>query len=438
MERKVSPLFLEKGMFVTRLSRPWIDTPFWIQGFLVRTDRELDALRRYSDFAYIDTVRGCEAEYYMEEDMELPSKPSLEQDLARKVVRRAYPRNTSLRQELGNAIQVLESSTSRYDALVDHISSLQAVDMGQVEGLVRPMIDSIIRQPDALVLLANLRRRHRYSRSHAVDSCVFALAFGRYLGLKENDLLHLGSGVLLLDIGNIHVPAEILNRSASLTDDDLREVHKHVYYGVKLLQRSAGLHEDILNTVLTHHERFDGSGYPNGLRGLMVPVYGRMAALVDCFDAMIRHRPHADAMTAHGALQEIYRWRGSLFQAELVDLFMEALGTYPDGSLVELNNGAIALVIAQNPKLKLQPVIVPIRADWETRLRESRVIDLARQAPGPSEKPLRIIRDAAPADQDIDTDVIYLQLNRLIGETDVGRDAPAFFLKRWLMRLLNA
>ncbi len=437
MERKVNPLFLEKGMFISQLSRPWMDTPFWIQGFIVRTDEELSALRKYCDFAYIDTNRGIEAEFYMEEDMELPSHPRLERNLLNKAVKSRYSPQVGLKQELSHAISVLEGSMSAYTRLLDQVRQDGVVDYGQIESLVTPLIQSIIRQPDTLVLLANLRNRHGYRRSHAINSCIYATAFGRYLGLNSTELNLLAAGMLLLDTGNIWVPDELLDKRGALSDEELREIRKHVYYTLKLLDISPGIPVDLINMALTHHERYDGSGYPNALSGLKTPVYGRIAAIVDCFDAMVRNRTCSDPMTPHAALQEIYRWRGKQFQPELVDQFLKALGTYPSGSLVELSSGEIALVVAQHPKHKLNPVILPLKHKNADTVVEPRVIDTAVKPVSARAKEIAILGDVSWEDAGIDSDRLYLELNHRLPDILINPVTPAFRMLDWFRHLLR-
>jgi len=437
MERKVSPLFLDKGMFVTRLSRPWIDTPFWIQGFVVRTDEELNALRKYCEFAYIDTVRGIEAEFYMEEDMQLRTNRVLEKDLINRSIKACYHRHDPLKQALPEAIAVLEGAMSKYKILIHDIKYLQTVDMGKVESIVGPVVNAILKQPDALVLLANLRNRQGYFQSHAINSCILASAFGRFLGLNSDELHKLASGMILLDIGNTRVPEDILYKEGALNDEELREIHKHVFYSVKLLNQSVGVDEDIINMALTHHERIDGSGYPNALSGKMVPVYGRIAAIIDCFDAMIRQRAHARSMSPHAALQEVYRWRGKLFQDVLVDFLMQTLGTYPCGSLVELNSGEIALVITQNPEQKLKPVVLPLMDREGRRYSQFKALDLSRKPMSGTGKVISILRDVEAGSLGINMDSLYLGLHKMLPEDTPTPIQRGFSLKKWLARLFK-
>jgi HD-GYP domain-containing protein (c-di-GMP phosphodiesterase class II) len=154
-------------------------------------------------------------------------------------------------------------------------------------------------------------------------------------------------------------------------------MQKHIAYGVDILRKAKGINEHIINIALTHHERYDGSGYPNGLVGIQTPAFGRMAAIIDCYDSMITSTPYRKAIPEHKALQNIYNLRDKLFQAELVEQFIQCMGVYPTGSLVELSSGAVAAVLAQNEKQKMRPRVVMMLDADKRRVKKREVVDLA-------------------------------------------------------------
>ena len=418
MERKVNPIFLDKGQFVARLSRPWIDTPFWMQGFIITSEEELQALRKYCDYAYIDTNRGTGAEFYMEADMELPSNPGLEEKLSQRSIKGNYPVKLPLQQAIHEIIAMLRDVTIKFHILLEDIKNSQKVDMGKVEDIIVPIINAIANNVDAIVLVSNLKDDHAYPLSHPISGCILATVLGQYLGLGRGQLKLLACGVLLKDIGNIKVPNEILNKAGMLEDMEYREVQKHVYYGMEILKNSPGVSEHIVNVALTHHERFDGTGYLNGLKGLNIPVYGRIASIVDCYDAMTRKRPHSEPSTPHAAIQNIFSWRNKMFQDELVDYFMKCLGTYPNGSLVELTTGEVALVVAQNTEKKLKPIIVPLYDENKNFHQQLRMVDLSKVKAAKGKKAVSILRDIQPSMYEIDLNEIYAKLDDIVAESE--------------------
>jgi HD-GYP domain-containing protein (c-di-GMP phosphodiesterase class II) len=163
--------------------------------------------------------------------------------------------------------------------------------------------------------------------------------------------------MLLLDVGKLRTPSAILNKTDLLTREEFEVVKQHVNLGVKMLKSTLGINRSIISMVETHHERYDGSGYPNGLSGQQIPLYGVIAGIIDTYTSMIRSRPHRPAISPHKVLQALYNWRNKFFQDEIVQQFLQCVGVYPTGSLVEMSTGEVGIVIAQNLHDRLEPTI---------------------------------------------------------------------------------
>ena len=256
--------------------------------------------------------------------------------------------------------------------------------------------------------LSMMQKKNKYSYSHSVDNCALAIAFGRYMGLPKKDLRNLAMGLLMMDIGNVRIPDPILNKTEKLSDVEYRIVKKHVPHSVDILKNTKGMNDDIINIALTHHERFDGSGYPSGLVGVHIPVYGRMAAIIDCYDAMTSHRPFSAAKSPYAALQDIYNWRGTAFQPELVEQFLQCMGVYPTGSLIEMASGEVGIVLDQNTTQRMRPKIMLILDSDKTQLMEYKTIDLSKTFEDSSGYPLNIYRGLDPDSYGIDPAEYYL------------------------------
>ena len=150
-------------------------------------------------------------------------------------------------------------------------------------------------------------------------------------------------------------------------------IKKHVEFGVKILMNTSGISESIIGMVQTHHERFDGSGYPGGLEGEQIPVFGLIAAIIDTYNAMTRKTLYRGAIAHHKVLQELYRWRDKYFQGDLIEQFLQCLGVYSTGELVEMTSGEVGIVIAQNPGDRLRPTLSmlldELKNPWEVNPR---------------------------------------------------------------------
>lgn len=409
MERKVSTLHLKPGMYISNIDRPWGDTPFLIQGFFIKTEEEMSALTQYCEYVMIDIDKGVEADCYLGEVPKLKTNDYLEKFLKKdRPLKVEYENKKTTEEETPQAKIALEDATSQVASIMEDVNKGKSLNVEAVRGVVEPILESIIRNSDAVMWLTQLRKKDVYSYSHSVDNCALAVAFGRHLGLPKRDLRTLALGLLLMDVGKMRVPDEILNKTATLNDAEFKIVKRHVDYSVDILRNTEGISQDIINIALTHHERFDGSGYPSGLIGTATPVYGRIAAIIDCYDAMTSKRPYCDPISGHRALQDIYNWRNKYFQDELVEQFLQCLGVYPTGSLIEMNTGEVGIVLAQNRTRRLQPKIMLLLDQEKEHYQEYKTVDLTCELEGDDGSSMQILRGLDPGSYGIDPTEFYL------------------------------
>jgi len=222
------------------------------------------------------------------------------------------------------------------------------LDLAVVQQAVEGLRDSIIRNPDALLFLTQLRNTTASNYDRAINVAVYLLAFGRHLCLTRQDLSELGLGGLLLDVGKLKLPMELLEKSTTYTAAEHALFKRHVPMGEAMLQNIPGVTDRVMEMVSQHHEREDGSGYPRGLRADQSGTFGRMAAIVDCFANLVMERSYARAVPPHEALQIVYAWGGRFLHPALVEIFIECTGVYPAGSLVELMTGEVGILLARS------------------------------------------------------------------------------------------
>ncbi len=401
MERKVSTLSLKIGMYISSLDRPWLDTPFPMQGFTIEHNTDIDNLKKYCHYLFIDTERGVEADIYLDESAEV-NKHYLDEFLTSGKRQVEYQQQASVFNEFPAAETALESATNTVASIMDNIRDGDNLDVEAVRKAVQPMLDSMIRNSDALLWMLKVQQNDSYRYTRATDNCALAIAFGRHLGLYKEDLRVLAMGMLLLDVGNIKISPEILNKAGTLTKAEFAVIQKHVAYGVEILRETPGLNDTIISMVLTHHERFDGSGYPHGLKGAQIPIFGRIAAIIDVYNAMTTKTPYRGAIAPHTVLQELYKWRNKYFQDELVEQFLQCLGVYPTGSLVEMTSGEVGIVIAQNSKERLKPTIMMLLGEQKKPAEVSTILNLATNPTDSSGLELKILHALRPGAYGID------------------------------------
>ena len=407
-EKKVSTLYLKEGMYVSSLDRPWLDTPFLIQGFIIKDPDEILLLKKYCEHVFIDTDKGVDTDQYIHEAQKLKSHDRIEQCIVDKTRLVEYVDTTTATEEMPVARMAIDEASNRVVSLMESVKAGKSINADEVKGVVEPILESVIRNPEALMWLTQMRQKDSYTYSHSVDNCALAIAFGRHMGLYKDDLNTLATGLLLMDIGKMRVPAEVLNKTEPLTEDEFRLVRSHVGHSVEILEKSEGIGIDIVNIALTHHERFDGSGYPSGLVGTQTPVYGRMAAIVDVYDALTSVRPYGSPVSPYTALQEIYNWRNKYFQEELVEQFLQCLGVYPTGSLVEMHSGEVAIVMAQNKTRRMSPQVMLLLDKDKNPFPEYQIINLINQPSEYDQNPLTIFRGIDPGSYGIDPTEFYL------------------------------
>lgn len=385
MDCKVSTAYLKIGMYVSKLDRPWKQTPFLIQGFYIQDEEDICSLVKFCNYVYIDTVLGVTAEMYLEG---APSK-YLKQSLARSSQVESilntgkktvdYDDEKTTVEELPEAKAAFEHASDCVARIVEQDVKKGQLNIANVKDAVAPIVDSMVRNSDAFMWLAKMRDHDAASYDHSVQNCALGIAFGRHLGLNKRALNTLATGLLLMDIGKSKLPKELLTKTSDLLNAEEEILRKHVAFTVEMLRKTKGINEHVINIALTHHERYDGSGYPNGLVGMQTPAYGRMAAIIDCYDVMITATPSKEAMPEHQALQNIYNMRDKAFQKELVEQFIQCMGVYPTGSLVELSTGAVGAVLAQNTQQKLKPKVIMLLDERKRPISKRTVCDLAKQ-----------------------------------------------------------
>ncbi|MCG8673657.1 MAG: HD-GYP domain-containing protein [Pseudomonadales bacterium] len=434
---------LKLGMYVSQLDRPWLETPFLLQGFMIHSVEDIDELRKHCTYVYVDIVKGkapsnCNPSQIMVSAKETkaipPAKPvtkkSQPSTAARKdgifgvtrtpetqqALEEMFPHRTlkvyedkaPVKEELQQAKKVYKDFSVSVVDLVEQAKSSNTFDVERVKSAVDPMVESIMRNPDACMWLARLKNKDSYTYKHSMGASVWAVALGRQIGLPKVDLKNLAIGTMLCDVGKLKLPAGLLNKESRLSKGEFTMVKSHVELGLESLRQSSGLNNQILDIVAYHHERFNGTGYPKKLKGVKIPVLARIAAIADCYDAMTSERPYASAISPSLAVRKLYEWRDEDFQSELIEEFIQAVGLYPAGTLVELSNGAVGIVVSESRTRRLRPTILLLLDRDKNPLEDIEELNLMRaEADDTTGEPLYIMTSLSPGSYDIDPESIY-------------------------------
>lgn len=387
MMKKVSIDDLQYGMFVSQLDRPWTDTPFMLQGFLLKTPQQMEVLRKFCKFVFIDTERA-DATVPMRRTVTLPTASSGGISGAGRV---SYSTSVTVESEFARAREAYEQSEKVVGSVIDSIRERGTLDVAEAANAAKSMTESIKRNPDAMVLLTTLRDRADLI-DKALQISVYMIAFARFLEMAEEDLEMSGMVGLLLDIGKLNIPDEVLNKRERLSPEEFVLVRSHVEHSAQILRDSPGISPAVVQAVAMHHERFDGSGYPKGSRGEEVSAIAAIAGIVDTFIGLTSKRPYAAPVAPSNALNMLHKWKGASFHPLLVEQFIRCIGIFPVGAVVELNSGEVGIVIAQNLEKRLQPRIMVVRDAAGNPLRPQKMLDLSKSPKVNPEEPYRIRR----------------------------------------------
>ncbi len=360
-------------MYVSELDRPWTETPFMFQGFVLNSERQLETLKKFCKFVTVDTEKSEPA----------GSPPP---------VAPRYTTQVAVEHEIGRAKTAHAQADQAVREVVAAVRANRMLDGQHLEQAVGAMTESVLRNPDALMLFSRLREKDDYTHAHAIDVAVYMTSFGRFLQLPREQISLLGYLGLMQDIGKLRVPDGILAKRERLSGEELAQARRHVEHSVEILRETRGLPDNLANLAALHHERHDGSGYPKGLKGRDIGTFGSIAAIVDTFDALTARRPYAEAVSPSTALSMLYKWRGTFFDGVLVEQFIRCIGIFPLGSVVELNSGEVGIVIAQNTEKRLQPRVMVIQDASGNALRPQKLLDLSRAPKASPDESYRIKR----------------------------------------------
>ena len=264
---------------------------------------------------------------------------------------------TSLGDEIPRARSV-------YADAFEHIRELMSdtqgkpVDMTAARPCVEAVIQSLNRNRDALIALTKLKKNDKDTHTHSVNVAIIAIAYAQYLGLPQDKLPLVGLAGLFHDYGKIFIPQVVLNAPRKLTPAERTVMQAHVELGHAHLAREQDANHEILQGVMQHHEKYNGTGYPNRLKGNTISIYGLILSLSDHYDALSSQRVYKDPMPANVALAVMYKMRNQVWAPGYVERFIKMLGIYPTGTPVQLSNGERGVVCHTSPDFPALPTVI--------------------------------------------------------------------------------
>jgi HD-GYP domain-containing protein (c-di-GMP phosphodiesterase class II) len=401
VERKQVPVGqLEFGMYVAALDRPWTDTPFMFQGFHLRTDQQLETLKKFCKHVFVDMEKT---------ELEDRSRPRAPAPRFKIRGNTAYPETVNVETEVKRAAPVYTQTVAAVNELLRPLTQGSTVlEAKEVKESVMRLTDSVVRNPDALLLVSKLREKSAVAHARALQVSLYMIVFARFLELAREELELLGLLGLLQDVGKTQLPASIMEKQGPLTPEQAEFAKKHVALSAEILKATPGIAPQLPELALLHHERQDGSGYPRGLKGEQIGLYGSIAAIADTFDALTAVRPYAETLSPSSALSFLYKERGTGYHSELVEQFIQCVGAFPVGSVVELNSAEVGIVIAQNLVRRLKPRVMVVLDAQGNPMRPHKILDLDKNPKVRPDEPYRIRRTMEQSKLQVDPRELFL------------------------------
>lgn len=373
---------LKIGMFVSKLDRPWLETKFWFQGFELKNQADIDAVQQQCEFVFIDVTKQTKVPQYVARGTDYTP------DFLEKVQPPA--KRSSFRREIGKAEVIYQKTSGLVKSFMEEVKFGRPINALAAKKAVAYCVDSVLNAPDALMLMTQLKNRDEYTAQHSMNVCIFSIALGRQVGLPVEELNHVGLCGMMHDMGKMQVPLEILNKPGGFSPEELAVMKSHTVKGWKILLATNGMYSGAVDVAFTHHERLDGKGYPRHLTAEQITPYARMVAIADMYDAVSSDRVYKKGKSHLDSIKILTESSSTgHLDPGLTMKFIESLGIYPAGSLVELSSGEVAMVIEVNPKAKLKPKILMLR-DAQKKSCQEFIVDLALAGANFSGQPLKI------------------------------------------------
>ena len=382
---------LRPGMFVCELDRPWLETPFLLQGFEVENDADIEAVMQYCEYVYIDLMRTKVVRVTIDE---LPGTFASEKKRALND------------KDMEAAASTRRQTSKLIKSFIEEIRFGQSLDIQLAKSAVSDCVANLIKNPEAMMFLTRMRNKDEHLNQHAFNVCVYAIVLGRLLGYDSTQLEQVGTCGLLHDMGKVNIPDDILNKPGPLTDEETTVIQSHAKEGRDILMSGRDIFSGTVDVAYGHHENIDGTGYPRGLQGHQLNLNCKIISVVDKYEAIISpkpYRPTGDHLSAVAILNQLAR--DNKIDRSLTSAFISYLGIYPPGSIVELSSGEVAIVLESNPKQRLRPQILVVRDAAKNPIQH--FVDMNEKTVDDQGRPYRIVTVRRPGDFGIDLSQYY-------------------------------
>ena len=379
---------LKIGMRVVELDRPWIESPFTVKGFRIGSEAELEQLRHSCNYVYVATASTSNNVFVSSTGSLTKAKPD-NTPTANNLKRQHYSNHQSFQDALPQARDAHREAKTVVKSFFKNLRQGQSIDTSVAKKAIKQCVDSVIANQEAMIWLGLLKDVDEYTARHSLNVGLLSIILGRAEGLSPPDLEMVGLCGMLHDMGKAEIPLDILNKEGAFSDDEFEIMKSHTTKGYKILSEKADLIAEVANVAHSHHERLNGRGYPRGLPPEKITYFTRIVAIADTYDAITSKRIYSPAKSSLEGLRILIGAKGSHFDAHLVDSFVDSIGIYPAGSIAELSNGEIAIVLPSPIGQRNTPNVLVVR-DRRKHLCAEKHLDLSQEITDDNDQLIKI------------------------------------------------
>ena len=404
---------LALGMYVSRLDRPWIETPFPLQGYYIKETEDISNLRTYCSYVYIDIRRGkspIDPVFLENLDSSVTTSRKKRPVSAKKLKARkgVYKHTSSPAREVKSARKIHEMAIMAASYIDHALKTHSEIPVAETKKVVYQLVDRVIKNPDAYLWLTKIRNKDSRLYGQSVRITIWAVSLGRHLGISRDALNNLAVGIMLSNVGKTRLTESLLRKETSdMTLDELETFQGHVTHAVRLLKNNTALDKQSLGIVMNMHERHDGTGYPRGLMGDEIPYLAKLAGIASAYDELTFPVNTEFGLSPSDAIAKLYRTINQSFQKDLVEEFIQAIGIYPAGTLVELSTSETAMVLEQNSERRLRPKVLLLLDSEKRMYKKFKTLDLMKKETTPEGIRLEITYSLPIGSYGADPEMIY-------------------------------
>ena len=385
MLKRIQVSQLTVGMHLKEFCGSWMDHPFWRSGFVISDPKDITTILASSiKEVWIDVSKGLDLAAGEVAVLAAESDQQVESQLLAAANVMPVHKAVSVREEFAMAARICSQGKQAVMSMFQEARMGNAIDAAGAQEMVQSISESVGRNANALISLARLKTADDYTYMHSVAVCAMMVALARQLNLDEAQVRSAGLAGLLHDLGKASMPMNVLNKPGKLTDAEFSIIRTHPTEGHKMLLASRGVDPIAIDVCLHHHEKVDGTGYPDKLAGEAISLFSRMAAVCDVYDAITSNRPYKAGWDPAESLKKMAEWSNGHFDPKIFQAFVKSLGIYPIGSLVRLTSGRIGVVVEQGSKSLTMPMVKVFFSTKSNMRIPPEIFDLSR--PGTTEK----------------------------------------------------